>query len=68
MKTKSTRWHAKVFKNMSKDMKGKKTPEQCRGHHKKLMEKYKSINNIIKVLQAQALRFKKKNPNAHSIQ
>lgn len=33
---------------MSISMKGTRTPEQCRGHHKKLLEKYKTLDSILK--------------------
>ena len=42
----------KVFKIMEVRMGGRKTSEQCRGHHKKFTENYGTIEKIVNVLKA----------------
>ena len=55
------RRRTKVFKNMEKILSNGRTSEQIRGHHKKMKEKYHSIDSIIENLEERLSRFNSKN-------
>ena len=51
LENENIRRKTKVFKNLSDLMNGIKTSEQCRGHHKKFIESYGSIDMIVEAIQ-----------------
>ena len=48
--TEKERRRTRVFKNMEKMLSIGRTSEQIRGHHKKMIQKYQTVENIIEGL------------------